>query len=114
MDLQRYKQQIRGLRRFRAVPQVPKDPYDISVALAGRLLGYERTIHFSDADKRVYREAMAKSNEHGPCCCHCWRWSAFRGQAEYLIHNEGFSAEKVATIWDLEDGCGGPGDADTT
>jgi hypothetical protein len=52
---------------------------------------------------------MDMSHEGGPCCCKCWRWTAFEGQAKYLIVEKGFTAEQVASIWDLEDGCGGAG-----
>ena len=39
----------------------------------------------------------------------CWRWNAFEGQAKFLITELHWSAQEVAELWDLEDGCGGSG-----
>ena len=50
---------------------------------------------------------MKLSEEGGPCCCRCWRWTTFEGQAKFLIARREFDAEAIAEIWDLEDGCGG-------
>jgi len=55
----------------------------------------------------IYEEAVKLSHEGGPCCCRCWRWTAFEGQAKYLITKHNFGPEEIAEIWDLEDGCGG-------
>ena len=102
-----YVQQVRSLAGYRAVAQVPRDPYDIPVAQAKQLLAYHREITLTAAQQAVYREAMRLAHEHGPCCCHCWRWSAFGDQARYLISRRSYHARQIATIWDLEDGCGG-------
>ena len=102
-----YAQQLRSLAGYRAVAQVPRDPYDIPVAQAKQLLTYDREITFTAAQQAVYHKAMRLAHEHGPCCCHCWRWSAFEGQAHYLIGQRSYDARQIATVWDLEDGCGG-------
>jgi hypothetical protein len=102
-----YAKQVRSLADYRAVAQVPRDPYDIPVAQAKQLLTYHREITLTAAQQAVYRKAMRLAHEHGPCCCHCWRWSAFEGQARYLISRRSYHARQIATIWDLEDGCGG-------
>jgi hypothetical protein len=104
-----YVEQVRGLVNYRSVPQVPRDPYDVSVAQAKQLLADVRSIHLNTSQKATYRRAMKLADEHGPCCCQCWRWSAFEGQARYLIARRGWSAAAIAKIWDLEDGCGGKG-----
>jgi hypothetical protein len=77
MDFDHYAQQVRGLAAYRGVPQIPLDPYDIPVSQAKQLLNYGRTITLTPDQKAEYRRAMKLAGEHGPCCCHCWRWSTF-------------------------------------
>ncbi len=107
MNFERYVKQVGGLARYRSVPQIPADPYDFSVTLARQLLAYDLAVSLSASQQATYRRAMKLSHEHGPCCCHCWRWSAFEGQAKYLIARRGYGASQIAQIWNLEDGCGG-------
>lgn len=108
MNLAAYQSQVLGLRAYLSVPQIPADPYDVPVSLAKRLLAYERTSHLSPAQTRVYARAMRMSRTKGPCCCHCWRWNAFRGLSEHLIADLGWRSGAVATVIDLVEGCGGP------
>ena len=107
MDFSRYKDQINGLKEFLSIPQVPTDPYDISVSSAKQLLSYDKDIILTTGQQSIYDEATKQANEHGPCCCKCWRWNAMEGLAKYLIRNQAFTATQIAKIWDLEDGCGG-------
>jgi hypothetical protein len=109
MDLHRYIEQVRGLEKYAYIEEIPSDPYNISVAHARQLLGYQQTIQLDAVQQAVYDEAVALSHEGGPCCCKCWRWYAFEGLAKYLIVEYHFTAEQVADVWDLEDGCGGTG-----
>lgn len=109
MVYSRYVEQTRGLTAYRSVPEIPRDPYDISVAQAKKLLAYDRSIQLTPPEQAAYRQAMKLASEHGPCCCQCWRWSAFEGQARYLMTRRGWSAAAIARIWDLEEGCGGKG-----
>ena len=102
-----YVRQVRGLAAYRAVPEIPRDPYDIPVAQARQLLGDDRQITLTAEQRAIYRKAMKLADEHGPCCCHCWRWTTFEGQAKYLIAKRAYSPREIATVWDLEDGCGG-------
>jgi hypothetical protein len=106
MAFDHYAEQVHGLRALAAVREIPADPYDVPVALAKRLIGYGGTA-LTPAQQTVYDGAVKMSDEHGPCCCHCWRWKAFEGQANYLIARRRYSAAQVARVWDLEDGCGG-------
>ena len=106
MDLAAYQKQLAGLRQFADFPQVPRDPYNILVGLARELLGYQ-SLSLTRAQQAAYDGAVVKAREHGPCCCGCWRWDTFAGQARYLIAHRGFGASRVALVWDLEDGCGG-------
>ena len=54
----------------------------------------------------VPEPVMKVAKENGPCCCHCWRWNAFEGQAKKLIARRKYTAPQVARLWGLEDGCG--------
>ena len=109
MDLHKYQEQVDGLKKYADVPQIPGDPYDVAVSLAKQLFEYQRTIQLTADQQTVYDQAMQMADEKGPCCCHCWRWIAFEGQAKYLISQLYWPAEEMATVWDLEDGCGGVG-----
>jgi hypothetical protein len=111
MDLHRYREQVEGLRRYAAVPEIPRDPYDIPMGLAKQLISYEQAIELTPKQQRMYQRAVGLSGEGGPCCCRCWRWTAFEGQAKFLIARRRFSAAQIANVWDLEDGCGGEGHA---
>lgn len=109
MDFHGYSEQIAGLKKYSDIDVIPADPYDVPRVLADRLLGYQKTIDLTEEEQGVYDEAMGMSMEGGPCCCKCWRWYAFEGQAKYLIKYKNFSAGQIAEVWDLEDGCGGDG-----
>ncbi len=107
MNLERYVRQIRGLKQYANVSEIPRDPYDISVRLAKRLTSFASAVKLTSRQQAAYDRATKSAHEHGPCCCHCWRWSAFEGQAKYLITQRGYDGRRVAAVWDLEDGCGG-------
>lgn len=109
MDFHRYQEQVRGLKKYKDISQIPEDPYNIPVRLAKQLFGYQQNITLNEEQQGVYKQAMKFSHEGGPCCCKCWRWTAFEGLAKYLITEKGFSGQQVADLWDLLDGCGGPG-----
>lgn len=109
MDLHRYQEQVEGLKQYADIPQVPEDPYDIPAGLAKELFGYQQTITLTAEQQERYDTAMELSDEGGPCCCQCWRWHAFDGQAKYLITELDWTTEQIAELWDLEDGCGGTG-----
>lgn len=106
MDFNRYKEQIEGLKKYSSFSVIPKDPYNVSLSLAEKLLNYDN-ISLSSDQQAVYNEAVNLSESKGPCCCTCWRWYAFEGQAKYLITEKNFSASQIADVWNLEDGCGG-------
>ena len=109
MDLHKYQEQVEGLKKYADIPQIPEDPYDVPVSLAKQLFEYQKTIQLTTDQQAVYDEAAKLSAEGGPCCCRCWRWTAFEGQAKYLITERDWSAEQTAELWNLEDGCGGSG-----
>jgi hypothetical protein len=107
MDLSTYEWQVRALHRYTDIQQIPKDPYDVPVALAQRLLRYDKSIHLSARQQATYDSAMRMSREKGPCCCHCWRWTAFRGMSKYLIARANWRASQAALLIDDVQGCGG-------
>jgi hypothetical protein len=106
MELKRYGEQVRGLAKYRAVPMIPGDPYDIAAATAQRMMPYY-DLKLAGDEQKAYDYAMANSEEKGPCCCPCWRWKVYGGLAKYLIHEHRFTGEQVVDVWDLSDGCGG-------
>ncbi len=112
MDSHRYAEQVEGLKQYSGIDVIPSDPYDIEVSLAKTLVSFDREITLNAQEQETYDTAMKMSDEGGPCCCKCWRWTAFEGQAKYLITEYDFDAEQIARVWDLEDGCGGKGHAD--
>src|SRR5207245_5149288 len=90
-----YAKQIAVLRSYAAISEIPADPYDVPVALAKRLIAYDRSITLSQSQEVVYRQATTLAVEHGPCCCHCWRWSAFEGQAKELISKRRYTGVQI-------------------
>jgi len=106
MELKRYGEQVRGLTKYRTIPMIPSDPYDIPAATARQMLPYYDLTLTGD-EQKAYDHAMANSEEKGPCCCPCWRWKVYGGLAKYLIHEHGFTGEQIVDVWNLSDGCGG-------
>lgn len=109
MDPHRYEEQITGLKKFKDIPEIPSDPYDIDSALAKQLKAYY-DIKLTPEQQRAYDYAMEHSHEKGPCCCKCWRWYVYGGLGKLLIQKYRFTGEQVTEIWNLSDGCGGTGD----
>jgi hypothetical protein len=107
MDESTYRWQVRFLRRYRRIPQIPRDPYDVPVRLTKRLLRYRSTAVLGPRGRVDYRRVMSMTREKGPCCCHCWRWEAFNGLSRYLIARRRWRPAQVAGLIDALDGCGG-------
>lgn len=109
MDFHRYQEQVEGLKKYKKISQIPEDPYNIPVKLAKQLFEYQKSINLDQSQQAIYDQAMKLSHEGGPCCCKCWRWTAFEGLAKYLIAEQDYDSQQVAQLWDMLDGCGGPG-----
>lgn len=108
MVLQRYVQQVRDLRKYANIAEIPPDPYDIEAGLARKIMAaYDAKLTL--AQQAAYAYAMRHSEEKGPCCCKCWRWRAYGGLAKLLIRSRGFTGPQVTEVWNLSDGCGGSG-----
>ncbi len=109
MDMHRYTEQVTGLQKYKDIPEIPSDPYDINAGLAKQLkANYD--VQLTPEEQKAYDYAMANSMEKGPCCCKCWRWYVYGGLGKLLIQKYHFTGEQVTEIWNLSDGCGGPGD----
>ncbi len=106
MVLGRYVSQIAGLRKYRAFPEIPPDPYDIPADLAQRAMRDDKLL-LAGTEQAAYHYAMTHAREHGPCCCRCWRWQVYGGLGKHLIRRRGFSGRQVVEVWNLSDGCGG-------
>lgn len=106
MERNRYVKQVEGLSKYRAIADIPPDPYDIDAGLAQKLMPYY-DLALTPDETRAYEHAMENSAEKGPCCCRCWRWKVFGGLARKLIRERGFKGEQIVEVWNLSDGCGG-------
>ena len=109
MDMHRYEEQVTGLQKYKDIPEIPSDPYDIDAGLAKQLKAYY-DVELTPEQQKAYDYAMANSMEKGPCCCKCWRWYVYGGLGKLLIQKYNFTGEQVTEIWNLSDGCGGAGD----
>ncbi len=109
MDPHRYQEQIEGLKKFKDIPEIPPDPYDIDAKLAKELMAYY-DMALTEEQQKAYDYAMENSMGKGPCCCMCWGWNVYGGLAKKLITERGFTGELITELWDLSDMCGGPGD----
>lgn len=109
MSMHRYEEQVTGLKKFKDIPEIPSDPYDIEAGLAKKLLSYY-DLQLTEEEQKAYDYAMQNSDEKGPCCCKCWRWYVYGGLGKLLIKEKGFTGEQITEVWNLSDGCGGEGD----
>ncbi|MBI2040073.1 hypothetical protein HYT18_03295 [Candidatus Microgenomates bacterium] len=109
MSMHRYQEQVEGLKKYKDIPDIPSDPYDIEAGLAKKLLSYY-DLQLTPQQQKAYDYAMQNSQEKGPCCCKCWRWYVYGGLGKLLIREKGFTGQQVTEVWNLSDGCGGEGD----
>ena len=118
MSMHRYSEQVEGLKKFKSIAsqniaEIPDDPYNVEAKLAKQLMSYY-DMGLTPEEQKAYDYAMQNSDEKGPCCCKCWRWYVYGGLGKLLIQKYNFTGEQVTEIWNLSDGCGGPGDHATT
>jgi hypothetical protein len=106
MELKRHREQLRGLAKYIDIPEIPSDPYDIAAGNSQKVMPYF-DISLTEDEQASYQYAMDHSEEKGPCCCRCWRWTVYGGLAKFLIREHRFTGEQVTEVWDLSDGCGG-------
>jgi len=106
MDRHRYVEQVRLLKKYSAIPEIPPDPYDIAAGTAQKAMSYYN-LALSPGEEKAYQYAMDNSDEKGPCCCQCWRWTMYGGLAKFLIREHRFTGDQVTGVWNLSNGCGG-------
>src|SRR3989344_3759223 len=104
MDMHRYAEQVTGLAKYKNIPEIPSDPYDIDTGLAKKLKAYH-DVELTPEQQKAYDYAMTNSNENGPCCCTCWRWYVYGGLGKLLIQKYNFTGEQITEVWNLSDGC---------
>ncbi len=107
MDEARYLQQIKGIRTYADIPEIPPDPYDIPAGMAQKLMSHY-DLALNSTEQAAYDYAMAHSDMQGPCCCKCWRWKVYGGLGKYLIHERQFTGPQLVDLWNIASGCGGP------
>ncbi len=107
MDMTHYVQQIKALKAYAHIPQIPTDPYNVPASLAITLLQYDQSIHLTPAQQATYNHAATMTDDNGWCCCQCWAWYVHSGLAKHLIATRHFSAAQVAAVINEEDCCGG-------
>ena len=106
MEEDRYLEQIKELVKYRSISEIPQNPYDVEAGLAKKLKAHYDD-KLSPKQQREYDYAMTHSDDHGPCCCKCWRWYVYGGLGKLLIQKYHFTGEQVAQVWNLSDACGG-------
>lgn len=107
MNTHVYGEQRRGLAaKYESFKEIPQDPYNVPASLAKRMMPHLSDVLTSE-QQQAYDYAMRNSNNKGPCCCQCWRWSFYGGLGKYLVETYGFTGEQIAEVWNFSDGCGG-------
>lgn len=107
MNLQHYIEQVNGLKKYKDIPEIPSDPYDIPANLAKELLTYNQTIKPTAEEQKILDQGAMGSDEKGFCCCKCWRWDVHEGMSKFLVRNYHFTSKQISELLDLQDGCGG-------
>jgi hypothetical protein len=107
MDGARYITQIKGIREYADISEIPPDPYDIPAGMAQKLMpSYDLALN--GTEQEAYDFAMTNSDMRGPCCCQCWRWRVYGGLGKHLIRNRQFTGQQLVDLWNIAQGCGGP------
>ena len=109
-DFKAYELQLEALHDFVEengnIELIPKDPYDISVEHAQRLIQFDKDITLTSSQQIIYDKAMKNSHHGGPCCCKCWKWYMMSGLAKKLIVGSNWNEQQIAELWDLSSSCG--------
>ncbi|MBI1969255.1 hypothetical protein HYS48_01055 [Candidatus Woesearchaeota archaeon] len=111
-----YRLQLEALDRFIRengnLDIIPRDPYDVPVEQAQKLIALDNQIVLSPAQQQLYDAAIKMSHHGGPCCCKCWKWYVMSGLAKKLIVDYGWDEHKIAELWDTSSSCGHDEDTD--
>jgi hypothetical protein len=106
MDAHHYVEQVRALKKYVSISNIPPDPYDVRAELAQKLMAYYDK-PLSNTEQTAYDFAMNNSEEKGPCCCKCWRWYVYGGLGKYLVQEKKFDGAQLVEVWNLSSDCGG-------
>lgn len=105
-DLTEYNKQLKGLKQFSNISDIPQNPYIIPVAYAKEMMRYDQETVLTSDQQSTLEQATKLSKEGGPCCCKCWHWYFNEGIAKKLIIEHNFNAQQAANFYDLSDICG--------
>lgn len=104
-DVSVYEKHLEAMKKYSYIPDSPPDHFNVSIALAKKLIAYDRDTKLTEEQQEIYDEAVSLSEE-GPCCCRCWHWYLNSGLAKEMIIKYNFTARQVADYWDASDICG--------
>jgi len=104
-DVTKYEKHLEAMKKYNYIPDSPPDHFNVSIALAKKLIAYDYETILTPEQQRIYDNAISLSEE-GPCCCQCWHWYVNSGLAKEFIIKYNFTAEQVAEYWDESDICG--------
>ncbi len=109
MDFKDYSYQVAALKNYSSLSLIPPDPYNVPSSVA-RAMVANVDLALTPTQQMVYDSAMPMTGDQAPCCCECWAYYAHEGLAKALIVQDRYDASEVASMMDLQDCCGGPGD----
>jgi hypothetical protein len=109
MDVPDYSNQTSSLKAYVSQSSIISlDPYNMPSSVAKADVAGEN-LALSAEQQTTLSTAAGLTNDHGWCCCQCWAYYAHEGLAKTLIVQNGYNAQQVGTVINLEDCCGGPG-----
>lgn len=108
MDWPDYSNQTSALPSYASISIIPPDPYNL-LAEKAKVMVANVNLPLTAAQQSTLNGAIPLTSDHGFCCCECWAYYAHEGMAKTLIVQYGYDSQQVATVLNLEDCCGGPG-----
>ncbi len=104
-DTKDYHEQLKKLKKYSNIPDIPFNPYKTPVELAKKWIDYDKNTVLPKNKQTVYDEALKISKE-GPCCCKCWHYFVNEGIAKKMINDFNWNSKQVADFWEVSDICG--------
>jgi hypothetical protein len=103
-DLSEYNDELKNLKKYKDIPDVPMNPYKTPIPLAKKWIDYDYATTLTADEQKVMDDAMRLSKE-GPCCCKCWHYYVNEGIAKKMIKDYHYTAKQVAAYWDTSSIC---------
>ncbi len=103
-DLTEYNAELKNLQQYKAIPDVPMNPYKMPIPLAQKWIAYDSSTTLAPSEQATMDQAMKLSKE-GPCCCKCWHYYVNEGIAKKMIRDYGYTAAQIAAYWDTSSIC---------